>query len=433
MIPKFILKLKWFYFLYTFNRNYNWIITTLEGMLYLKNKLNGLGIIGIKLGQYLYSTMDLPNNLKKILEDFLSNNKPHSLDETLCILNNNNNNINISSIDEKILGSGSLCQTHICYLNNYPNTKFVLKVVHPEVLKLDEEIDIVEYILNKISYYYKINIDWVGFLNSIRIQSDLTHEANNMEKFYNMYKDYDKIEIPKLIYKNKYYIIMSYCEGVHLNTLDSESDLYISATNLISSCAFHSLYIYSIMHGDLHYGNILVKPNGNISLIDFGLCVENNSIIDDDEENEIMYTIQEFLYNKNLDTFKKLINLFLTEEQINNFEVAKFFQEYMIQIIKLRLTNKNASEYSIVIKSLLITCNKLGIFLNSNVVLILSQLVILESLAYHTSHNGYIYLRTLSFMKKESFYMDKMSAYINKFYQLEYENERDNDVKLLYP
>ena len=114
-------------------------------------------------------------------------------------------------------------------------------------------------------------------------------------------------------------------------------------------------------------------------------------------------------------------------------EVAKFFQEYMIQIIKLRLTNKNASEYSIVIKSLLITCNKLGIFLNSNVILILSQLVILESLAYHTSHNGYIYLRTLSFMKKESFYMDKMSAYINKFYQLEYENERDEDVKLLYP
>jgi predicted unusual protein kinase regulating ubiquinone biosynthesis (AarF/ABC1/UbiB family) len=187
------------------------------------------------------------------------------------------------------------------------------------------------------------------------------------------------------------------------------------------------------MHGDLHYGNILVKPNGNIALIDFGLCVENNSIIDDDEENEIMYTIQEFLYNKNLDTFKKLINLFLTEEQINNFEVAKFFQEYMIQIIKLRLTNKNASEYSIVIKSLLITCNKLGIFLNSNVVLILSQLVILESLAYHTSHNGYIYLRTLSFMKKEQFYMDKMSAYINKFYQLEDDNEKDNDVKLLYP
>jgi predicted unusual protein kinase regulating ubiquinone biosynthesis (AarF/ABC1/UbiB family) len=433
MISKIILKLKWFYFLYTFNKNYNWITTTIEGMLYLKNKLNGLGIIGIKLGQYLYSTMDLSNNLKKILEEFLSNNKTHSLDETLSILNNNNNIDDILSIDETILGSGSLCQTHICYLNNYQDTKFVLKIVHPEVLKLNEEIDIVEYILNKLSYYYKINIDWVGFLNSIRIQADLTHEAKNIEKFYNMYKDYDKIEIPKLIHKNKYYIIMSYCDGVHLNTLDNESDLYISATNLISSCTFHSLYFYSIMHGDLHYGNVLVKPNGHIALIDFGLCVENNSSIDDDEENEIMYTIQEFLYNKNLDTFRKLINLFLTEEQINNFEVLKFFQEYMIQIIKFRLTNKNASEYSIVIKSLLITCNKLCIFLNSNIVLILSQLVILESLAYHISHNGYIYLRTLSFMKKEPFYMDKMSAYINKFYQLEYDNERDDNVKLLYP
>ena len=48
------------------------------------------------------------------------------------------------------------------------------------------------------------NIEIIN-VNMHKEQCDLNNEANNMKKFYEIYKNYDKIEIPELIYSNKYF------------------------------------------------------------------------------------------------------------------------------------------------------------------------------------------------------------------------------------
>ena len=94
---------------------------TREGGLYLKKKLINLGILGIKLCQYLYTRKDIiSEEVKLILEDTLSNNVIHTELDTLKMLSYDENKyINqIKSIEMDILGSGSLAQVHKCHLNN---------------------------------------------------------------------------------------------------------------------------------------------------------------------------------------------------------------------------------------------------------------------------------------------------------------------------
>ena len=120
--------LNWLYFIIKLNNNFSWMTTTTEGGIYLKEKLVNLGILGIKLGQYLFLQSRVINDdVKNILEPLLSHNKTHTKEETQQMLDFDNDLYDhIERIDhDNVLGSGSLAQTHICYLKNDPNKKYV--------------------------------------------------------------------------------------------------------------------------------------------------------------------------------------------------------------------------------------------------------------------------------------------------------------------
>ena len=231
MFNQINLSLKWLYFIIIFKSNFSWMTATTEGGIYLKEKLTNLGILGIKLGQYLYSHSLLINDeVKDALEPLLSHNKIHTKKETRQMLDFDDSNKcndsnkcdeSIESIDyDNILGSGSLAQTHICYLKNDASKKYVLKVAHPEILNLENEVNVVKNLFKIVSFFINIKVNWNSFFENISEQCDLNNEANYMKKFYEIYKNYDKIEIPELVYSNKYFIIMSFCEGIQINKLD---------------------------------------------------------------------------------------------------------------------------------------------------------------------------------------------------------------------
>jgi len=422
---------KWVYFILNFTFYFKWITTTSEGGIYLKNKLTNLGIIGIKLGQYLYTQRYiLKNDSRNELESLLSHNKIHSHKDTIKMIQFDKLNIFDSIIDrvnyDDILGSGSLAQTYICYLKNDSINKYVLKVSHPEVLKITYEILIVKYITKIISYFLKININWDDFFNDINQQLDLKNEASNMRIFYEIYKNYDKIEIPTLIYCHKYFIIMKYCEGTQMNQLDRKSKEYISAVNLVSSSFLHTSYKYNIVHGDLHQGNILVKNNGNISLIDFGICKKTNYT----ENNDILYVYEDFVYNSNFTILEKITKLNQKQKEIS-FELGKkFIIEYNLNA---PIVKDQDDKNMYFLPSLGEYCYKNNIILDCDVIYFIMNLILLESYTKSDIYNSNILLRTLSYMKRDKFFMDEIGEYILKFYQLEYENEDKLLMKIRYP
>lgn len=421
---------KWIYFIINISYHFKWIISTSEGGKYLKNMLTNLGIIGIKLGQYLYTQRYILNNdSRDQLESLLSHNKIHTYSETIKMISYDKSNIfNIIVSDvnyDNILGSGSLAQTYICYLKNNDKNKCVLKVIHPNVLQIKYELLIVKYIIKIVSYFKKININWNDFFNNISEQCNLNIEANNIKEFYEIYKNNDKIEIPKLIYSHSNFIIMSYCEGTQMNKLDQKSKEYIQATNLVAASFLHSSYKYNIVHGDLHQGNILVKDNGNISLIDFGICKKINS----KEYNDILYVYEDFVYNSNFTILEKITKLDKEQKKISLELGKKFIINYNLNMPKCIDPDAKNMYF---LPSLGDYCFKHNIILDCDVLYFIMNLILLESYTKSEIYNGNILLRTLSYMKRDKFFMDEMDDYILKFYELEHDNEDKLLIKIRY-
>lgn len=417
--------LKWFYFMIKLNNNFSWMTTTTEGGIYLKEKLVNLGILGIKLGQYLFSQSQLINNdVKNILEPLLSHNKIHTKEETQKMLDFADDSYDyIERIDyDNVLGSGSLAQTHICHLKNDPTKKYVLKVAHSEIFNLENEVNVVKNIIKMASYFKNIKVNWNLFFENILEQCDLNNEANNMKKFYEIYKNYDKIEIPELIYSNKYFIIMSFCEGTQINKLDKHSEQYSNACKLLSSCFFHTSYKYNIIHGDLHPGNILVKENGNISLVDFGICIELNK-----NSNKILYHLKQLMLYNTTEHFlyflKNIIhNYYSYVSKIKMYEESKELNKVTEMIESINVSNmKNF------VGKLVNFCRENNILLLENNLYFITQFLLLES--FFTVKKRHFTFKTLYYMKNDSFFMNEMSNYILDFYELEYsalDNERYN-------
>ena len=61
------------------------------------------------------------------------------------------------------------------------------------------------------------------------------------------------------------------------------------------------------------------------------------------------------------------------------------------------------------------------------------NLILLESYTKSEVYNGNILFRTLSYMKRDKFFMDEMGDYILKFYELEHDNEKKLLIKIRYP
>ena len=121
MISYIFIFFKWIFFIIKISIYFKWISNTSNGGIYLKKQLITLGTIGIKLGQYLYTQRYiLKNESRDQLESFLNHNTIHTADETKKMISLDKSNIFNFLVDsvnyDEVLGSGSLAQTHICYL-----------------------------------------------------------------------------------------------------------------------------------------------------------------------------------------------------------------------------------------------------------------------------------------------------------------------------
>jgi len=350
----------------------------------------------------------------------LAHNISHSVSETYKMIQLSKDEStsdvfnDIKSIDESILGSGSLAQTHICYLKSDPTKKYVIKVAHPIIFQITTEIQIIKSLLNFVSYFTKINVDWTFFFNSIMDQSDLRNEAKNMAFFKNIYLNYDKVEIPDVIYANKYFIIMTFCEGIEMYKLQKTDPLYISATNILASSIVYSYYKYGTFHGDLHQGNILVKPNGYICLLDFGIVLQLKKL----ENREALYIYQKCVYDLKYKNVLRLLEILLVNDKrviIPDFiKKCKDFINLYKSSSTIHVYRPNVNLLNCIKKF----CTQYDLKLDSDLLNGLLQFIILESFDLN-SHATNILLRTFFYMKKDEYLMKEMGEYILKYYKFE--------------
>ena len=262
--------LRWFFWVQTFI----WIYFNIENMKkskeYVKQlvpRLRRCGILGIKVGQYFSNRHEFlgRESCNELASTLLDNVPPHSMAHTQHILQRELAYFN--HIDEIVLGSGSIAQVHSCTMKKKHGQEFVVKILHPNVQELHEDLDLFVFILPLLSMFTRFKIHWKDLIDSIRVQTDLRQEAFNMKTFRKKILHIKHITVPRVIFYNKSFLVMTKCAGYNLHKLCSKSIVMdLAATFLYTSM------IYGTFHGDMHAGNVLIDDRNNISIIDFGIC-----------------------------------------------------------------------------------------------------------------------------------------------------------------
>lgn len=187
---------------------------------------------------------------------------------------------------DKPLAAASLSQVHRATL--FSGEKVVIKVLRPRVRQLIYQ----DIRCLRLTTRFFGNIIFDGkdnFLDLINtLEGWLERETNYEEEFDNMLimnaelKDIEKVIIPKA-YKHlstKDILVMEYVDGlsvleiIRLKRRGALPDFPFSLQELMESL-IEEMGINNLtrahFHADLHPANILIKPNGVIYLLDFGL------------------------------------------------------------------------------------------------------------------------------------------------------------------
>jgi ubiquinone biosynthesis protein len=244
-----------------------------------------LGPTYIKLGQMLSNRPDLvPEPLIKEMEKLLDKVPPFDTEIAKQIIEKETAKPlrdTFMYFDEKPIGSASIGQVHRARLLSGEDV--VVKVQRPNAKKqVIADLSLIREFVKLTENYFKK----AGILNPLEIvdtfsrslQSELDYftEARNLEQFRNLYLNDKTIYIPKpfrdLTTKKVLTVeFVSGCKVTDVSTLVSwgidPKDIAKKGLNIYLTQIFE----VGIFHADPHPGNILIKPNGKIALIDFGM------------------------------------------------------------------------------------------------------------------------------------------------------------------
>jgi len=244
-----------------------------------------LGPTYIKLGQMLSNRPDLvPEPLIKELEKLQDSVPPFDTVIAKEIIEKETQKTIAETFiyfDEKPIGSASIGQVHRARLLSGEDV--VVKVQRPnakrqviadlslirEFIKLTENYFIRTGVLNPLEIVET-------FSKSLQNELDYFTEARNLEQFRHLYSKDDNLYIPKP-YRDittKKVLTVEFVSGCKVNDVETLNSWGIKPQHVAKKglqIYLNQIFEVGVFHADPHPGNILIKPNGRIALIDFGM------------------------------------------------------------------------------------------------------------------------------------------------------------------
>ncbi len=110
-----------------------------------------------------------------------------------------------------------------------------------------------------------------SLVSGIIVQTDLTREADNLERFRTDFAGTAGLEFPRVIrsLSRGEVLTMSLVRGVHLEDVPREH--VDQVTRVLREAFFAMCFEHGLVHADLHPGNILVGHDGTVFILDVGL------------------------------------------------------------------------------------------------------------------------------------------------------------------
>lgn len=244
-----------------------------------------LGPTFIKLAQVLSNRPDmLPAPLIKELEKLQDNVPPFPFEEvqaTIEVELGKKLEDVFQVFNEKPLATASIGQVHKARLIN--GKEVVVKIQRPGVKELVyRDLAILSDGVNRAERYLKkqgvLNaMDLVhSFERSMHKELDYRTESRNLERFRKLYKDYTNFYIPKSFreYSTEKVMVMEFVSGCKISDVAQIRAWGLNPHKVAENgmeIYLTQIFEFGIFHADPHPGNVLVRKDGVICLLDFGM------------------------------------------------------------------------------------------------------------------------------------------------------------------
>lgn len=244
-----------------------------------------LGPTFVKFAQILSNRPDvLPEMLIKELQKLQSEVPPFDFELAKTIIERESKHPLeklFEYIDKVPIGSASIGQVYRARLHT--GEEVVIKVKRPDVKEtIEADLVIIKEIVRQTENYLKkqgvLNpLDVVAtFEKTIRKELDYLHEARSIEQFRAICKNNPHLYIPRP-YKNlstSDILVLEYVEGCKITDVEQQIAWGIDpkeSAERVMDIYLTQFFEHGLFHADPHPGNVLVRPDGVICLLDFGM------------------------------------------------------------------------------------------------------------------------------------------------------------------
>lgn len=244
-----------------------------------------LGPIFIKFGQTLSTRPDLIGaEISESLKSLQDSLDPFTTKEVNNILSRDLGerfNDIFSLFDYTPVAAASIAQVHKAQLKNGQDV--AVKILRPNIGRFyKKDINLLyslarigNLILSKAKQLKLIEAVKI-FEESMKFELNLVNEASACSQIYDNMADDENIVIPKVYwdYTTKNILVLEWIDGVSIYNSKDIEELNLSKKEITKKLAISFLnqsFRDGFFHADLHPGNILVRKDGKIAFIDFGI------------------------------------------------------------------------------------------------------------------------------------------------------------------
>ena len=248
--------------------------------------IEDLGPTFIKFGQIIADRPDIASEgLRMELKKLQSSARPIPDDIAIQIIENEigaSISTVFSEFNEKHIASASIAQVYTAKLHT--GEKVVLKVQRPNIRnKIRLDIKLLQIFAQKIQNQYPeiSNFNLIRFIEDfgdiMLKELDFMNELSNMMRFTHMFKEDDRVYVPKIYskYSTSKLLVMEYVEG---EAPDNLANLVVKGYDpkIIAENGMNVILTMILKHGffhaDPHSGNMFIRRDNQLVLIDFGMC-----------------------------------------------------------------------------------------------------------------------------------------------------------------